>query len=120
MELQSQNENYYDELSSKLKAISDKNRLKIIDMLSCGELCACHLLEGLGISQPTLSHHMKKLVQSGLVNARVEGSWTYYQLDLEAFEQTIDCLRNIFTEKEDCICKGLEKSSCSCKIDKEE
>ena len=42
-----------------MKALSDETRLKIIDMLSCGEMCACEILEELSISQPTLSYHMK-------------------------------------------------------------
>ena len=65
-------------------------------MLSCGEMCACDLLEGLDISQPTLSHHMKKLVQCNLVNVRNEGSWSYYSLNLEELNKNVDFLREIF------------------------
>ena len=74
-------------------------------MLSCGEMCACDLLEGLDISQPTLSHHMKKLVQCNLVNVRNEGSWSYYSLNLEELNKNVDFLREIFREKENCICE---------------
>ena len=49
----------YKELSTILKVLSDPSRLEILDLLSCGELCACDLLEHLQFSQPTLSHHMK-------------------------------------------------------------
>ena len=48
------------------KAMSDETRLKIIDMLSCGEMCACDILEEFNITQPTLSYHMKILTDSGL------------------------------------------------------
>jgi len=55
------------------KALSDPNRLMIVDMLSCGELCACRILERFRITQPTLSHHMKTLCDCGLVLWRKEG-----------------------------------------------
>ncbi len=62
------------------KALSDSNRLKIVQMLSDGEKCACKLLEAFAISQPTLSHHMKILCECGLVVARREGRWSHYSL----------------------------------------
>lgn len=63
------------------KALGDDNRLQILAMLASGEKCACVLLEQLQISQPTLSHHMKILVDSGIVMAFKRGKWTYYQID---------------------------------------
>lgn len=57
----------YKELSTILKILSDPSRLEILDLLSCGELCACDLLEHFQFSQPTLSHHMKSLVDNELV-----------------------------------------------------
>ncbi|MBQ8178869.1 MAG: winged helix-turn-helix transcriptional regulator, partial [Candidatus Methanomethylophilaceae archaeon] len=63
-----------------MKALSDRNRLRIVEMLSDGELCACRLLEELDITQPTLSHHMSILCRSGLVNVRKEGQWSHYSL----------------------------------------
>ena len=60
------------------KALSDPTRLQILDMLSCGELCACDILEAFRITQPTLSYHMKILVDSGLVSAKKEGVWMNY------------------------------------------
>lgn len=99
----------FENLVRSLKAMADKNRLKIIDILSCGEICACDILEGLNISQSTLSHHMKKLVQCNLVNARIEGSWTHYSLNLETFNLTMDSLIEVFNEKEDCSCTILKK-----------
>ncbi|HGZ6864642.1 TPA: As(III)-sensing metalloregulatory transcriptional repressor ArsR, partial [Staphylococcus aureus] len=56
----------YKELSTILKILSDPSRLEILDLLSCGELCACDLLEHFQFSQPTLSHHMKSLVDNEL------------------------------------------------------
>lgn len=63
------------------KAFSDEQRLKIIEMLSEGERCACEILDELDIGQSTLSHHMKILCESGVVRGRKEGKWTYYALD---------------------------------------
>ncbi len=60
----------YKELSTILKVLSDPSRLEILDLLSCGELCACDLLEHFQFSQPTLSHHMKSLVDNELVTTR--------------------------------------------------
>ncbi len=60
----------YKELSALLKVLSDPSRLEILDLLSCGELCACDLLEHFQFSQPTLSYHMKFLVESELVTSR--------------------------------------------------
>ena len=69
------------------KALSDSNRLKIVKMLADGEKCACKLLEAFSITQPTLSHHMKILCDSGLVIARKEGKWTHYSLSCETLTQ---------------------------------
>ena len=77
------------------KALGDENRLKIIDMLANGEICACEILWELEIAQPTLSHHMKILCDCSLVIPRREGKWTYYSLnkgkvkEMKAFINTI-------------------------------
>ncbi|RHP34455.1 ArsR/SmtB family transcription factor [Lachnotalea sp. AF33-28] len=62
------------------KAFCDVNRLRILEMLSTGEKCACKLLDELQIGQSTLSHHMKILCESGVVVGRKEGKWTYYSI----------------------------------------
>ena len=97
-------EQVYIDTAKVLKAISDPKRLRIVDMLSCGELCACQLLDAFQITQPTLSHDMKVLLQAGLVRDRREGKNTYYSLCLEGFGALEATLRHIFSEKEDCIC----------------
>ncbi len=76
-----------------LKALSDETRLKIFDMLSNGELCACDILEEFNITQPTLSYHMKILSESGLVDSRRDGVWMKYSINrknLEALKQLFD------------------------------
>jgi ArsR family transcriptional regulator len=93
------------------KALSDTNRLMIIDMLSCGELCACVILEKFNITQPTLSHHMKTLCDCGLVNGRKEGKWVYYSLNLENVKNLRMFLKEITTDKQDCICNKTKADS---------
>ncbi len=88
-----------------LKALSDRNRLAIVDMLSCGELCACRLLEHFHITQPTLSHHMKVLTDCGLVVGRRDGVWMYYSLNQKRAEEFLGFLHVLTEEKEHCICK---------------
>lgn len=68
----------YREDALALKAMADENRLAILKLLQGGEMCACKLLETLNISQPTLSHHMKILCDSGIVDYRKEGKWMHY------------------------------------------
>ena len=88
------------EISLICKALSDPNRLKIIEMLSDGEKCACKLLEAFEITQPTLSHHMKILCECNLVVARKEGKWSYYSLSCKTFTEfksfisSLECYKN--------------------------
>ena len=65
------------------RALGDSNRLKIVQMLSDGEKCACKLLEAFEITQPTLSHHMKILCDCGLVDTQKVGKWSHYSLSCE-------------------------------------
>ena len=104
-------ENKYVDNVGLFKALADTSRLEIVDMLSCGELCACKILEKFNITQPTLSHHMKILCDSGLVTGRKEGKWTYYSLVPARVQDTKDFLSVITTSKENCICMGGE---CNC------
>lgn len=105
------NDNY--ETNAKtFKVLSDPSRLKIIDMLSCGEKCACDILEYFEFTQPTLSHHMKVLIDSELVKCRKDGLWSYYSLDTTKANKLVLSLMNIFTDTEDCICK--DKTKCNC------
>ncbi|MEG1641830.1 MAG: metalloregulator ArsR/SmtB family transcription factor [Synergistaceae bacterium] len=82
-----------------LKALSDPSRLRIISMLSNGELCACKLLEGLKISQPTLSHHMKILCTAKLVTSTKNGKWIHYELIEKNLKQLLKELTCIMQNK---------------------
>ena len=73
-------------LTKQFKALGDLTRVNIVNYLSQGEKCACMLLEDFDISQPTLSHHMKILCDSGLVIGQKRGKWMYYSLSDEGFD----------------------------------
>ena len=65
------------------KALGDKNRLMIMDLISKDELSAGKILEQVNMGQSTLSHHMKILCDSGIVNARKDSRWVYYTINAE-------------------------------------
>jgi ArsR family transcriptional regulator len=70
-------------LSQALKAIADPARLRLLSLIQAQpdrEACVCHLTEPLGLSQPTVSHHLKVLLQAGLVERDQRGSWAYYRV----------------------------------------
>lgn len=69
-------------LTSLLKVLADPARLQIISMLASagGEVCVCDLTEPLGLSQPTVSHHMKQLREGGFVSSERRGKWIFYSL----------------------------------------
>jgi ArsR family transcriptional regulator len=76
-----------DELSGVLKALADPARLRLLSLIQAqpgGEACVCHLVEPLGLSQGTVSHHLKALLTAGLVERDQRGSWAYYRVDPEA------------------------------------
>jgi ArsR family transcriptional regulator, arsenate/arsenite/antimonite-responsive transcriptional repressor len=68
------------------KALADPHRVKIINLLatSAGPVCVCELTGPLKLSQPTVSHHLKKLVAAGLLQREQRGIWAYYSLDRDA------------------------------------
>lgn len=69
------------------KAFCDENRIRILLLLQEGEKCACELLEKMNITQPTLSHHMKILCDSGIVAGRKDGKWMHYSISKEGLEK---------------------------------
>lgn len=106
-------ENGYADYALLFKALSDETRLKIIDMLSCGELCACDILKSFNITQPTLSYHMKILTECGIVNGAREGAWMHYTINEEIANNILEYWRHITSPKSDCICHThSEKQSC--------
>jgi ArsR family transcriptional regulator len=72
------------------KALGDPARVRIVNVLatSSGEpVCICNLIEPLGLSQPTVSHHMKRLLDAGLVEREQRGKWAYFSLKSDAVEK---------------------------------
>lgn len=104
-----------EKVSEICKALGDPNRLKIIKLLTNGEKCACDLLEKFNITQPTLSHHMKILSDTGLVKSRKEGKWTYYKINCCQFKEF-----KFFFEQITCWKDAVKKDNitCSCHGDK--
>ena len=87
----------YSDQAKIMKAFCDENRLQILDQLSCGEQCACKLLEHLAIGQSALSYHMKILVESGVVESRECGKWTHYSLSERGCAVAQEILRALIT-----------------------
>jgi len=76
-----------EDLASRLKALADPARLRLLSLLLANpgqEGCTCNLTEPLGLSQPTVSHHLKKLAEAGLVTGERRGVWTYYRVRADA------------------------------------
>ena len=90
------------------KAFCDENRIKILKQLLTGEKCACVLLDNLHISQPTLSHHMKILCDSGIVVMRKEGKWAHYSISPEGAAYASECLLSLTSINN----SGKDKSCC--------
>lgn len=98
-------EQIYLDTARILKAISDPKRLKIVDMLSCTEQCANKLQQAFAITQPTLSHDMKVLVESGLIIDRRDGKNIFYSLNPAAMEELCAIMGEICQKRMHCICE---------------
>jgi ArsR family transcriptional regulator, arsenate/arsenite/antimonite-responsive transcriptional repressor len=72
-----------EQLAVVLKAIAEPTRLRLLSLVAAhadGEACICDLIDPVGLSQPTVSHHMKVLVDAGLLTREQRGKWAYYRL----------------------------------------
>lgn len=70
-------------LAGAFKALADPSRVKLVSLIAAaegGEACACDLTEPVGLSQPTVSHHMRVLVDAGLLSREQRGRWAYYRV----------------------------------------
>jgi len=86
------------------KALSDPNRLEIVELLLKGETCSCTLIDKLPISQPTLSYHLKTITVSGLATSKREGNFTKHFIDRDKFNEMIDYLTQL---------RDMEANQCS-------
>jgi ArsR family transcriptional regulator, arsenate/arsenite/antimonite-responsive transcriptional repressor len=83
------------EVTARLfKALADPHRVKIINLLATSPdpVCVCEFTGPLQLSQPTVSHHLRKLVQAGLLAREQRGSWAYYSLDRDALGRLADAV----------------------------
>ena len=90
------------------KALCDENRIRILKLLRTGEKCGCRLLEELNVTQPTLSHHMKILCDSGIVTGRKEGKWMHYSISRDGAKVAMDLLNDLTAAQSGCT----DKSCC--------
>jgi ArsR family transcriptional regulator len=85
-----------EDLAAALKAIADPARLRLLSLIQAQpehEACVCHLTEPLGLSQPTVSHHLKVLLRAGLVEREQRGSWAYFRVR----EEPLAALRDVLS-----------------------
>jgi DNA-binding transcriptional ArsR family regulator len=79
-----------------LKFLSDGNRLRILRILSQRESCVCELIEQIGLTQPLVSYHLRRLRDAGLVRTRRKAQWVYYSIEPNAWRALIAPLLNHF------------------------
>lgn len=83
-------------LARRLKVLADPARLRLLSMLldtEDGEACTCDLVEPLALSQPTVTHHLQRLAEVGIVRGERRGRWTYYSVDRDAIGAITAALR---------------------------
>jgi ArsR family transcriptional regulator, arsenate/arsenite/antimonite-responsive transcriptional repressor len=87
-----------EQLARVFKALGDPSRVRLLSLIAAtegGEACICDLTEPVGLSQPTVSHHMKLLVDAGLVSREQRGKWAYYRVVGEALVALAGALRPV-------------------------
>jgi ArsR family transcriptional regulator, arsenate/arsenite/antimonite-responsive transcriptional repressor len=98
------------ELEKIFKALADINRLRIIKLLQKQKQCVCELAFVLGITQPSVSRHLKKLKNAGLINCEKNGFWTdYYLLEDGEYSKLIIAYLKQSSENNNQVIKDLEK-----------
>ncbi len=85
-------DDHYEKYSGKLKALSDATRLKILYLLSDGELCVCEIMYALDKPQSSISHHLNILKNLGFIKGRKEGVWIHYSLKNPEITDTVEKL----------------------------
>jgi len=82
-------------LADTFKLMGDKTRLTILALLREGELCVCDLVDVTGMSQPSVSQHLRKMKDAGLVSETRKGQWIYYSLATDSKDLTLELLRQV-------------------------
>lgn len=109
------NVNSFENTAEIYKALGDKTRLHMLALLAKGELCVCELVAILDMSQPSVSQHLRKLKQAGLVKERKTAQWVFYSLNDTTFpllNETIQLLPDVAGELEELKSQGL-RVQCS-------
>jgi len=86
-----------DSIARTFKALGDPTRVRLLSLIAAsrdGEACICDLTEPVGLSQPTVSHHMKLLVDAGLATREQRGRWAYFRVVTETLEQAANALHS--------------------------
>lgn len=84
-------------IAHTFKALGDPTRVRLLSLIAAteaGEACVCDLTDPVGLSQPTVSHHMKILVDAGLATREQRGRWAYYRVVTEALERAARALKS--------------------------
>jgi len=100
------------EMAQIFKALADENRLKIVQLLSCGSLCACKILESFEFSQPALSQHMKVLINANVVKGERQGNWMHYSLNEDTMERLKEFVVEILCASLSAGCGSGVNSRC--------
>ena len=109
------------DLVTLFAALADRTRLRVLNLLSAGEVCVCYFVEVLGESQPKVSRHLAYLRRAGVVNARRDGKWIHYSIAKPAdpahakvLESTLAALERDRQMQRDRL--TLEKVCCAAKL----
>lgn len=85
-EIKPEAEDHLDHAAAIFKALSDPTRLRILKAISrTGELCECNIVPAFGLSQPTISYHLKTLREAGLIRSERRGQWVYHRVNERTF-----------------------------------
>ncbi|MEG0448854.1 MAG: metalloregulator ArsR/SmtB family transcription factor [Lysinibacillus sp.] len=92
-------------MEKQLKAVADLNRLKLLACMKQGEVCVCDFVDVLGISQPAVSQHLRKLKEAGIITERKVGTWKHYRIMEEQTALMVGILEKI-SPLTTCECSG--------------
>ena len=93
------------------KALCDENRLLLLEQIALSEIFACVLHQNMNLAQSTISHHMKILCDSGLVESRKEGKWMFYSIAPDGCKEAIDYISELWYRKK--APEPIRAQSCS-------
>jgi len=87
-----------DRLALMFRALGDPTRVLLVSLIAAhqdGEACVCDLIEPVGLAQPTVSHHLKQLVDAGLITREQRGRWSYYRVVADSLTNLARALRQV-------------------------